>query len=134
MYRTKGCSLYFAIMEASFKSMEFMVEELRISSQEQKRAELSGTIAVSVVALIVLIEGIVLIVVAATKKDDKSASTTLKPLKNNAPAVQTLGFNCTSRHHEGTFQSVYFFRRSPTCRSCCVSWSRLINLLQTPSL
>ena len=77
MYRTKGCSLYFTIMEASFKSMEFMVEELRISSQEQKRAELSGTIAVSVVALIVLIEGIVLIVVAATKKDDKSASTTL---------------------------------------------------------
>ena len=48
--------------------MEFMVEELRISSQEQKRAELSGTIAVSVVALIVLIEGIVLIVVAATKR------------------------------------------------------------------
>ena len=69
------------------RSTEFVISEDSDTKSGRSRKERIITIALLVVASIVLIVGVVLIAVASTKNDAKSASTstTIEPQQNSVP-------------------------------------------------
>ena len=77
-------------MELS-RSTEFVISEDSDSKSGRSRKERIITIALLVVASIVLIVGVVLIAVASTKNDAKSASTstTIEPQQNSVPTKES---------------------------------------------
>jgi len=72
-------------------STEFVISEDSDTNSGQSRKERIITIALLVVASIVLIVGVVLIAVASTKNDAKSASTstTMEPQQNSVPTKES---------------------------------------------
>ena len=106
-------------MELS-RSTEFVISEDSDSKSGRSRKERIITIALLVVASIVLIVGVVLIAVASTKNDAKSASTstTMEPQQNSVPTKES-GSSSTVSTKSGSTPTVATTK--PALHACAFS-------------